>query len=157
MKSKKNHHSIVGLIFIASALLLTGCATTKSLYGWNDYQPEVYKYLQGNNVEEQIITLEKNLEQFKARGESAPPGFHAHLGMLYAQVGKMDQAAQEFNIEKRLFPESAPYMNFLLNKKDSPKTTSEKPIDDGKKKVAPKDQTGVATPVSSNQSKKKEQ
>jgi len=156
MKSKTNNHSIVGLIFIASALL-TGCATTKSLYGWNDYQPEVYKYLQGNSVEEQIITLEKNLEQFKARGQLAPPGFHAHLGMLYAQVGKMDLAAQEFNIEKRLFPESAPYMNFLLNKKDLPKSTSEKPIDDGKKNVAPKGQTGVVTPVSSNQSKKKEQ
>jgi len=156
MMNSKINRSIVALICMTSALL-TGCATTKTLYGWNDYQPKVYEYFQGNSVEEQISTLEKNLEQFKARGQLAPPGFHAHLGLLYAQVGRMDQAAQEFNAEKKLFPESAPYMDFLLKKRDLPKTATAKPIDDEKKDVAPKNQPGVTTPVSSDQIKKKGQ
>jgi hypothetical protein len=100
-----------------SCALLVGCSTTKTMYGWEDYQPEVYEYFQGNDVDQQIITLEKNLEQFKAQNKLAPPGFHAHLGMLYAQVGNMDRAAQEFATEKQLFPESTPYMDFLLHKK----------------------------------------
>lgn len=139
---------------LLAIVLLAGCSTTKTMYGWNDYQPEVYAYFQGASAEEQIITLEKNLEQFKARDQLAPPGFHAHLGMLFAEVGNMDRAAQEFNTEKRLFPESAPYMDFLLNKKDLHKTATAKPI---AKHVAPKNLEATATPVSSNKTPKKEQ
>jgi hypothetical protein len=46
-----------------------------------------------------------------------PPGFHAHLGMLYSMTGKSnDQIAAQFEDEKRLFPESTVYMDFLLAK-----------------------------------------
>ena len=150
-KLKNRYSTTLALIAI---VLLTGCSTTKTMYGWNDYQPEVYAYFQGGSAEEQIINLEKNLEQFKARDQLAPPGFHAHLGMLFAEVGNMDRAAQEFNTEKRLFPESAPYMNFLLNKKDSHKTAPAKPI---AKNVTSKNQTAIAPPVSSSKNQKKEQ
>jgi hypothetical protein len=40
-----------------------------------------------------------------------PPGFHAHLGNLYFQLGKIDLARQEFETEKRLFPESTALVN----------------------------------------------
>jgi len=36
--------------------------------------------------------------------------------LLYANTGHTDQAFQEFNTEKTLFPESAAYMDFLLKK-----------------------------------------
>lgn len=45
-----------------------------------------------------------------------PPGFHAHLGMLYAQQGQDDQALQALLTEKTLFPESTTYIDFLLAK-----------------------------------------
>jgi hypothetical protein len=45
-----------------------------------------------------------------------PPGFHAHLGMLYSIAGKSDQMVAQFEDEKKLFPESATYMDFLLAK-----------------------------------------
>ena len=47
-------------------------------------------------------------------------GFHAQLGMLYASVGKTGQATQAFEAEKALFPESSPYMDFLMKKKSKP-------------------------------------
>ena len=50
------------------------------------------------------------------KNNTPPPGFHAHLGMLYALAGKQDQVAVEFETEKKLFPESAAYMDFLLKK-----------------------------------------
>lgn len=96
--------------------LLTGCHTVpKSIYQWDDYQPEIYKYFKGVSAEEQIDVFEKNLEEIKAHGNLAPPGLHAHLGMLYSSIGKSDLGTQEFMTEKKLFPESASYMDFLTN------------------------------------------
>jgi hypothetical protein len=43
-----------------------------------------------------------------------PPGFHAHLGNLYYQMGKSDLALQEFQKEKAQFPESAVFMDRLI-------------------------------------------
>ena len=40
--------------------------------------------------------------------------------MLYASVGSEQQAGQEFEAEKALFPESASYMDFLMKKKAAP-------------------------------------
>jgi hypothetical protein len=53
----------------------------------------------------------------KARSENrpVPPGFHAHLGYLYFQLGKLDQAQQELETEKAQFPESAVFMDRLLS------------------------------------------
>lgn len=103
---------------VAASLLCVGCATTPSLYQWEDYQPQVYKYLkdEGKSKEEQIIILEKGLQKIQATGKTPPPGYHAHLGLLYYEVGRGAEAVQQFQTEKALFPESTKYMNFLLNK-----------------------------------------
>jgi hypothetical protein len=101
----------------ALAIALTGCAQPrKSLYGWGAYQQQVYAHFKTENEgnEQQIAALEESLQKMRAGGEAAPPGYHAHLGMLYAAVGKDDQLAQELETEKTLFPESTPYMDFLM-------------------------------------------
>ncbi len=99
------------------AALLTGCAanTSKQLYHWEGYQQQVYEHFKNETgPQEQIAALEASLQKARAADRLPPPGFHAHLGMLYAQVGKADQVRQEFETEKTLFPESAPYMDFLM-------------------------------------------
>ncbi len=45
------------------------------------------------------------------------PGLHAQLGLLYAKTGDTNKAFSQFAIKKQLFPESAPYMDFLMSKK----------------------------------------
>jgi hypothetical protein len=102
---------------LAAAFVLTGCHTApKTMYQWGAYQPQVYQHFKGESPDQQIAALEKDLQAISAAGNTPPPGFHAHLGMLYALTGKQDQVAVEFETEKKLFPESAAYMDFLLKK-----------------------------------------
>ena len=106
---------------VKSALMLTiilgvtGCQTApKPLYQWESYQPQVYEYFKGEPKEAQVESLERDLQKINSQNGSAPPGYHAHLGMLYLALGKDDQMVQQFRTEKALFPESGPYMDFLL-------------------------------------------
>lgn len=118
MTSKKSGYDAFALVALV-IVLLAGCATPpKQLYQWEGYQPQVYDYLRGqaDGPEAQIIKLEEGLQKIHASGKTPPPGYHAHLGLLYAQIGKEDQVAQQFQTEKTLFPESATYMDFLLKK-----------------------------------------
>ncbi|WP_175957653.1 DUF4810 domain-containing protein [Burkholderia sp. BCC0405] len=118
----------IGLSAIAAALLLAGCAapTTPPLYQWNGYQPQVYEYFKGKtSPQEQIDALEQALQEIRAKGNMPPPGFHAHLGMLYASVGDTQRAGQEFQAEKQLFPESSAYMDFLTKKKSVQQKTAQ--------------------------------
>lgn len=103
------------LLAAVGVAALGGCASTsKTLYQWGNYQPEVYNYFKGESKEAQIEVLERDLQKIQAKGELPPPGYHAHLGLLYADIGKDDQMVQEFETEKKLFPESTTYMDFLM-------------------------------------------
>jgi hypothetical protein len=117
MNTKKCKHSILALSVLGSALL-GGCASTPSLYQWESYQPQVYEYFsgKGNGTEAQISALEEDFQKIRATGKNPPPGYHAHLGLLYSQIGKNDQVVQQFQTEKDLYPESKAYMDFLLKK-----------------------------------------
>ncbi|CAJ9606086.1 DUF4810 domain-containing protein [Burkholderia pseudomallei] len=117
---KKTFKTGAWLPVAAAGVLLAGCAANqpKPLYQWGGYQPQVYEYFKGQkSPEDQIDALEKALQQIRAKGNRPPPGFEAHLGMLYASVGKEQQAEQSFQAEKASFPESSPFMDFLLKKK----------------------------------------
>ncbi|MDQ0143362.1 DUF4810 domain-containing protein [Cupriavidus necator] len=103
----------------AGSLLLAGCAAPKPMYQWEGYQAQVYEYFKGESKEAQITALESGLQKIKAQSGAVPPGYHAQLGMLYLNIGKGDQMIKEFQTEKTLFPESAPYMDFLLRNVNS--------------------------------------
>lgn len=110
-------NKLTTILALAVCAGVTGCATQpKTLYQWEGYQPQVYQYLKGDSPEQQIAAMEKDLQTISAKGNHAPPGFHAHLGMLYSHSGRPDQVLAQFEDEKRLFPESAAYMDFLLAK-----------------------------------------
>jgi hypothetical protein len=98
-----------------AAFALVGCHTAQpSLYQWGSYEPQVTGHFKGESPDQQIAVMEKHLQTASAQGKPVPPGFHAHLGMLYSIAGRPDQVAAQFQEEKRLFPESEPYMNRLL-------------------------------------------
>lgn len=110
------------LLSILGFLLLSGCATkTQQLYYWGDYQAQVYGYFtKDTGVAEQIASLEAGLEKARASGRPVPPGYLAHLGILYAQDEHPDQMRKYFDDEKTLYPESAAYIDFLLRKYKQP-------------------------------------
>ncbi len=100
---------------VIGGTLLAGCAApSKPLYQWESYQPQVYEYFKGASKEKQIAELERGLEKIKSTNGAVPPGYHAHLGLLYSSLGRDDQMVQEFQTEKALFPESAAYIDFLM-------------------------------------------
>ncbi|PHM39038.1 hypothetical protein Xmau_03207 [Xenorhabdus mauleonii] len=109
---------------LSGVILLAGCALTgcvkapKNLYVWGDYQPALYQYYQQDKTgpQEQLQSLQKVIEQAKSKDKPVPPGLHAQMGLLYSKTGNTGEAFRQFEIEKELFPESAPYMDFLLSK-----------------------------------------
>ncbi|MEG3001971.1 MAG: DUF4810 domain-containing protein [Comamonas sp.] len=103
---------------LALTALLVGCASgPKSIYSWNSYQTQVYSYLKsdGPAQEEQIQELEKGVQQTAGKDARLPPGYQAHLGLLYLNAGRTDQALAAWEQEKQQFPESAPYINYLVS------------------------------------------
>ena len=101
--------------------LLGGCVNQpKSLYHWGAYQPDVYQYLRGDGkgYPEQLIDLERDAEKAAAANKALPPGYRAHMGMLYGQVGSYDKMMAAFESEKSSYPESATFMDFLLKSKN---------------------------------------
>jgi hypothetical protein len=97
-------------------VLLTGC-TAPTIYSWGQYEDLIYtSYTKPGKVspEMQIEKLEADYQKARANNKRMHPGFHAHLGYMYVQLGKLDQARQQFQTEKAEFPESAVLMDRML-------------------------------------------
>ncbi|MDR1462288.1 MAG: DUF4810 domain-containing protein [Azoarcus sp.] len=102
---------------LAFAAFLSGCASgPEPLYHWGSYEEQIYAHLQGESREAQIEAMKRDASKADARGKIAPPGFYAHLGLLYVETGHDAEAISCFEKEKALFPESIVFMDFLLNK-----------------------------------------
>ncbi len=112
------HKIVVSFLLLVA---LVGCAAQpKSLYQWGAYQPDVYEYLKGDGkgYPEQLADLERDVEKASAKDKALPPGYRAHMGMLYGQVGSYDKMVAAFEAEKSNFPESTTFMDFLLKNKN---------------------------------------
>jgi len=105
--------------------VLAGCAEApKRLYYWESFQGQLYEYFKGDRSgpEEQLRILDAQAQKARARGAALPPGFRAHLAMIYLRLGRDGEAKQELEAEKVNFPESAQYMDFLLKRMTAPKS-----------------------------------
>ena len=103
---------------IVATTLLAGCVSRpQPLYYWGDYQSQVYGHFKGEKgPEEQIQALEQVREEARAQGRAVPPGLQAHLAMLYGQTGRSERLVENLEAEKKQFPESSTFMDFLLKK-----------------------------------------
>ncbi|MCK9174484.1 MAG: DUF4810 domain-containing protein [Desulforhopalus sp.] len=118
-----------GMVLVGMTILLSGCAQ-KTIYSWGNYHQVAYNTMQQEGDPQQELTeMKEQAVKAEADGQKLPPGFHAQMGMLYAQVGNDQQMRAEFFSEKELFPESRPYMDFLLSDKKIKKETTEEEKD----------------------------
>ncbi len=98
------------------SVLMLGCSTP-SLYSWGHYEERIYaSYVTPGTMllEAQVAELEGDYQKARAESKRMPPGFHAQLGYLYFQLGKLDQARRELETERTEFPESAVLVDRLL-------------------------------------------
>lgn len=106
---------ILHVAAIGLAGLLLGCAALAPLYRWKVYPDQVNSYLRndGTSAEEQIQALEEGLAQMHTWA-ALPPGYQAHLGLLYLNVGRTNDALLVWEREKALFPESTRFIDYLI-------------------------------------------
>ena len=99
-----------------AVVLLTACATPPApLYQWGAFTQHTYDTLRGEGKSpiEQVDLMLAHQQKVAAAGQKLPPGFHAHLGLLYLKLGRSDAAQASFEAEKLAFPESATYVDSL--------------------------------------------
>ncbi len=107
------HFKITALL--AGVLAISGCAN-KALYNWGPYEDQVYAHFKNESPEKQIQILEKHAQETAAKGRQLPPGYRAHLGLLYSKVGRDEDFLVALAEEKLAFPESQFYIDSLLNR-----------------------------------------
>ena len=98
--------------------LLSGCVVPTQYY-WGQYENQVYLMYKAPDkatAEIQVIVLESDIEVARSEDKPLAPGFYAHLGFLYFQLGQLDDARRSFEIEKSTFPESSVLMDRFIEK-----------------------------------------
>lgn len=101
---------------------VSGCAP-KGLYYWGHYEDLVYDtYVNPGKADTatQVATLSEDIQKAAANGQAVAPGVHAQLGYMYYLEGNLGAARQEFEAEKALFPESATFIDGLLQRMNRP-------------------------------------
>ena len=111
-------HKLIRPLLVLSCFVVTACAqTTPSMYSWGQYEDQIYSTYNdpsSMSAEQQIASMEANIQLANASTAVIPPGFRAHLGYLYFQQGKPDQALKTFEGEKLAFPESTIFVDSMI-------------------------------------------
>ncbi|MEG0253030.1 MAG: DUF4810 domain-containing protein [Muribaculaceae bacterium] len=112
----KKYILVASLIFALSACNST---STTPLYSWNNYENDSYHYYKNQtpkSVESLMKTYEEMIKTPRGSRKVVAPGIYAEYGYLLIQNGKVDEGITMFKNEKHLYPESAAFMDRLINK-----------------------------------------
>ena len=117
--SRQPSRTAAKVALLALALSLGGCANHKPappLYGWQGFEQNLDTYFRQDreSPDTQAKRMEDDLQKIRAAGQATPPGFMAHLGLLYGKQGDMARFQQHLEAEKQQFPESQAFVDFLL-------------------------------------------
>ena len=98
--------------------LLGGCVTPEPpLYRWGEYENLIYRGYKnpgGSDPVNDSILLAEDMARTEAEGMQVPPGVRIHLGYLYFEQGRTDEARALFEMEREVFPESRVFVDGLL-------------------------------------------
>jgi hypothetical protein len=103
------------LLFLLS---VCGCAST-SLYEWGNYDQWLYEnYQNPKNDEELYVDLSALITKYESRKnpiqKPLAPGLYAEYAFLLMRRGENGQAIKYYNKEKSLWPESALFMDSMI-------------------------------------------
>lgn len=115
--------SLAVALAIGALAGVAGCTTpAPTRYAWGSYEELIYAAAARPGTfapEAQVEQLEKDREAARAAQKPLPPGWHAHLGYLYFQLGHGDLARDELIAEKTQFPEATALVDRLLSNLDA--------------------------------------
>lgn len=106
---------------LGTAWLLGACAQKGPgpLYLWESFPKQQYEALLSSSTgvaSGELLAMQAHAEKARGASVALPPGFRAHLGLLKLSAGDAQGAREAWLAEIAAFPESAPYMQGLLNK-----------------------------------------
>lgn len=105
---------------VLTAMVISGCANRQpQMYYWGEYEALIYDmYVEAGTAEAdvQIEKLTADIDKASNAGKRVPPGVYAHLGFMYASKGNVNLAVEAFNQEKALFPESAKFIDGMMDR-----------------------------------------
>jgi len=64
----------------------------------------------------QVAKLKEDINKASTAGKPVPPGLHAHLGYMCFLQSDTHAAVLEFEMEKKLFPESTKFVDGLMGR-----------------------------------------
>ena len=111
-------------ILVATAISLTSCSSTKSLYSWYDYEDATYQYSKKQTDELKLKVLEEYkllTEKQKGTRGVAPPGLNAEYGYMLYRTGKQEEGLALMKKEIELYPESEKYISRIIKQKKKKK------------------------------------
>ena len=99
-------------------VLLAGCVTPQPpLYRWGEYENIIYAGYRNPGGSDPVTDgelLAADMARTEAEGKQIPPGVRIHLGYLYFEQGRDDEARALFEREKQVFPESTVFIDGML-------------------------------------------
>lgn len=122
--------SIRWFAFLIVLLFLGGC-TSPYLYEWGDYDQwlyENYKDPKGDEELYQELTalFDKYEKRKKPSTKPMAPGLFAEYGFLLMRRGDNARAIEYYNKEKALWPESATFMDSMIQTAKIAETSTQK-------------------------------
>ncbi len=101
-----------------ATVLLAGCVTPHPpLYRWGEYEDIIYSGYKNPGSSDPVTDgelLAADMARTEAEGKQVPPGVRIHLGYLYFEQGRTDEARALFEMEKQVFPESTVFVDGML-------------------------------------------
>ena len=113
------------ILWVGMALFLplffASCATNyKTLYNWDAYSSQTYKYIKGGEEEDTEKLFEVYQKVIDGQEgtirETIPPGVCADYGYLLIKAGKIQEGKELLLKEKELYPESARFVDSVIRK-----------------------------------------
>ena len=93
------------------------CAGPQPLYSWGRYEHILWEGYQAQGDPTTHVTLlEEDVQKATAEDKRVPPGVHAHIGFLRFAGGDLPAAREHFLKERELFPESALFIDGVLER-----------------------------------------
>lgn len=101
-----------------TTVLVVGCVTPQPpLYRWGEYENIIYAGYKNPGSSDPVTDgelLAADMARTEAEGKQIPPGVRIHLGYLYFEQGRDDEARALFELEKQVFPESTVFVDGML-------------------------------------------